>query len=361
MAAHTISLPISVTAGVSAAVKITPAAPRKNISCVVGVQCGVQANLRYSRRLRLAAGIEARTGLTAPLKLGKRHRLSLSIGVKTGMQSRFCTLANGVTVRDAVKAILAMWGQSVSTQDTPEKGEAVGFLNAAMQQLHASGKDFGFVSRVRRSYEVEVDSSTPLESIALETDVQSVEGNVVLEKAAEVVLSVEIFPAVSTPLRPLGTAEALESTRQRYGGRNNEYSGAANGYANSTLKRPLAYFVRGDTEGVTRPQLNIALAPAASTTASGTFNFILKADVTLHAPRYSCCDVNSGIKLPVPHRYAESLLIPLARYRALSARYRVPDATRAQIAQEAAGALRLLGEVDPRDAEVQRNRGEAKA
>ena len=358
MAAYSLSLNVVTAAAVTAS--LTRTATRwlgLGILCTATVTAGMTQ--RSTQWLSASIGVKASVG--AGLRHGRLFLMKSNIITVAAVQAHFCTLGNGMTVRDAVKAILAMWGQSCGNNDSPEKGEAVAFLNAAMQQLYMSGKDFGFVSRVRRTYEQDVDNVTPLEYVELESDVQAVEGNVVLEKGVETASSVEIYAAATTPLRPLGTAEALESTRQRYGvGRSNEFVGAPNRYQNPSLSRPLGYFVRGDTETQVRPRLRIELAPTVVQQSAGVdaVPFTLYVDVALQPPRYSCCDVDRGVKLPVPYRHAESLLVPLARYRALSARYRVREEVRAQITQEAALALTLLGEADPRDAEVQRNRKE---
>lgn len=444
MAAHTISLPIAVSSEVSTELKITPATPRRTLACVMVVKCAVLVNLVHSRRRQLQSSMSVVTGGAANLKLGKRHRLSLSMDAVTSMQSKFCTLANGATVRDAVRSIVALWGQSSGSDDSPEVAEAVGFLNAAIQRLHESGKDYGFVGRVRRFY----SGNLPVSSVELESDVQHVDGRVVflplggywsipmstsnvnisgfaqiaagidaddsttqaisvnndvaakfatftgltcewdataravrvyspgassadnppLKNAAGSRITkiegidwgiqylthpdVDFVAGTLTPLRSLDSAESLSAARSRMAGV--VYSD------NTDLRRPIFYHVKSDNSGGRLPLLHIELAPAAEyVSGSGDADlWELQADVFLEPPRFSCCDVRNGTRLPVPHRYAESLVIPLARYFALSSRYRVQESTVAFVREQAAQALALLGEVDPRAKESQENRRE---
>lgn len=354
MAAYSLSLAIVVVGVVSAP---AAAVPSKSLTASIVSVSRVQTGLVLSHNQWLSCTMDGKVTVGANLRHGRLYQMKAAITTDFALQAKTCTLGDGVTVRDAVNAIMALWGQSCGSDDSPMMGEAVGFLNAAMQRLHSGGKDFGFVSRVRRTYGFDlIYGDPPVTRIELESDVQHVEGNVVLSKPAEYSLAVEIYPAEDTPLRPLSSSEAVESVRQRYS--NNRFSGQPNQFQNTNIVRPIGYFVRAETEtAFPRPGLCIELAPAMSRSSSGdTLAVSILVDVHLHAPRYSCCDVRSGAKLPVPHRYAESLLIPLARYLALSARYRVQESTVAMVRQQAGEVRKLLGDVDPRDAEVQNNR-----
>ena len=54
-----------------------------------------------------------------------------------------------------------------------------------------------------------------------------------------------------------------------------------------------------------------------------------------------------GTRLPVPHRFAETLLVPLAKYYAMSLRwFRRPDLAES-IQNQAKDALMLTGEFQP--------------
>jgi streptomycin 6-kinase len=67
-----------------------------------------------------------------------------------------------------------------------------------------------------------------------------------------------------------------------------------------------------------------------------------------------CRDISEATRLHIPNRYAESLLMPLARYYALSSRYfRKPELRESVIAQ-AADVLTLLGEFQPAQPEADR-------
>jgi hypothetical protein len=69
--------------------------------------------------------------------------------------------------------------------------------------------------------------------------------------------------------------------------------------------------------------------------------------VTLEAPRYTAGDLAGCPLLPIPHRYVESLLLPIARYRAASFyHFEQPDRM-PQIEAEYAEAARAIGLADP--------------
>jgi len=454
---------------------LTLSATKRMVSSVL-VAFAAQAALTWAHTMPARASALVEFAGSANLHHGRHHAMKAHGEVEFTGIFRTCTLTFGMTVRDAVRSIVSMWGQASVAADSPETGEAVTFLNAAMQRLHESGKDYGFVSRVRRFY----SGYYPVSSIPLESDVQHVDGNVVflpfmgrwnmvlthgasggdvggsivaadlsttaiaasgniktafetatgmrcqwtgpistlsilvpggeesdyppLRNTAGVALSqllnidsgwgLEIIglvhPTVAysgftsgitwteplrTPLRPLDGSASVDAVRARF--RSSKFSGL-------NLRRPLAYAVKSspsrtsvkgmfnetvqDAQHSSRaPTLEIQLAPAAEYTSGtgplgGTVQDIweLQADVFLEPPRFSCCDVASGTRLPVPHRYAESLVIPLARYYALSARYRVQESTVAFVKEQAAQALALIGEVDPRAKEVQENRKPSK-
>jgi hypothetical protein len=132
-------------------------------------------------------------------------------------------------------------------------------------------------------------------------------------------------------LRPLGSLSALRSFAEAY------YTGS---------DAPLAYFVEM-LEGASGTGMRIYLAPAPPTEAAATLEY----DVILKPQRFSC--QFPGVRLPVPHLYAETLLLPLAKWYALSSRYFERPEIKPAVEAQAAEVLTLLGEFSPRPKEVE--------
>ena len=85
--------------------------------------------------------------------------------------------------------------------------------------------------------------------------------------------------------------------------------------------------------------MKVAPAPAEPTE--------LMVDVVLEAPRFTWNDVDRCPRVPMPHRYVESLLLPIARYQAMSGHLAVAPERRAQIEAEYAAARLGLELADP--------------
>lgn len=105
---------------------------------------------------------------------------------------------------------------------------------------------------------------------------------------------------------------------------------------------PVVYHVERGRQDATDPAgciLHVSPAPINETG--------LLLEVTLEAPRYTAGDLAACPLLPIPHRYVESLLLPIARYRAASFyHFEQPDRM-PQIEAEYAEAARAIGLADP--------------
>ncbi len=93
----------------------------------------------------------------------------------------------------------------------------------------------------------------------------------------------------------------------------------------------------GDSQELT---LMVTPAPADDVT--------ILADVILEPPRYDWSDVVQGTPLNLPHRYAETLLIPLVRDWATSHELFAEPELLPQIKQQAEMARLVLGLLNPR-------------
>ena len=144
----------------------------------------------------------------------------------------------------------------------------------------------------------------------------------------------------STPLRPLSTLGQLESWRQTTGA--------------YQTGRPEYYYVSrkrtGEAEG-TSIALEIRPHPDMGSDAEvGS----LSVDVALEPPRFSWTDFNQSSAVPLPHKYVESLFLPIARYRAMVSQYYVgTQEASASIQSGYQSALAQFGMVDPQIKEAE--------
>lgn len=154
-------------------------------------------------------------------------------------------------------------------------------------------------------------------------------------------------------LRPLGNAAALQSFNMGY-----------LDTALTTHQQPLAYLVEQISDPTTARLVNgreaaanelvIHLAPRdPSTSAVAEVDALcfLEYDVVLKPQRFSC--QTPWARLPVPSLYAETLLLPLAKFYACSSRFFKGNAElKESITQQAGDVLSLLGDVNPLPKEV---------
>jgi hypothetical protein len=248
-------------------------------------------------------------------------------------------------VRDAVQRIVNLWGHPSCKQlgcDDPAVDEAVGKLNAAMQRLYSSGKEFGFVSTV------------PLTL----TRVSGVAESVTLPRGTVSVKRAEFLPATNAgettfsrfPLRPLTTRHEYESFKAS--AERDAFPLLAGEESLRFLRIPSAYYVEAEDDGtvIGIPSLRVMLAPVYD----GTRTWKVHLQATVRPPVYLCSDVVGGTILAVPHNFAETLLIPLALYYALSSRYTVKDNVKDAILKQAEEVLGLLGDFTPTPKETER-------
>jgi hypothetical protein len=102
------------------------------------------------------------------------------------------------------------------------------------------------------------------------------------------------------PLTPVGTVGELESFADLY-------------LDGETLTEPVAYHIeRTKQSGVDPARCVLHITPAAVGEVE------IKVEVVKEAPRYTMDDLGDCPLVPIPHQYAETLLIPIIRYNASS-------------------------------------------
>jgi hypothetical protein len=280
-----------------------------------------------------------RGGLTAGASRNKFGAVTMAGqgGLEVTMQS------NGyVLVRDVVQRILNLWGHPSCGEvscDSPATEEAIGKLNAAMQRLYATGKDFGFVSTVPMT----ITKSGVQQFIPLPGDVVAVK---------RVVFQAATNQAESTfadfPLRPVQTRHEYESFAASHS--KDIWPLDTSSADLMPYVIPLAFFIEAeDTRAVIGiPRLRLMLGPVPN--LPRTWKIDLQA--TIRPPNYRCRDVPAGTILAVPHNYAETLLIPLALYYATASRYFTKRELLESVTAQAQEAREFVGEIQPAPAEA---------
>jgi hypothetical protein len=125
--------------------------------------------------------------------------------------------------------------------------------------------------------------------------------NVVLSDSVSAVLGPVKRVSDGLGLRPIRTRGEYDSFASIYAGSLTALTGAP----------PQAYFAdqerpSPDSADSTKITLFVVPSPTASTS--------LSIEVSLKAPAFTTADYASSTAIPIPHNYAETLLLPIARY-----------------------------------------------
>lgn len=74
---------------------------------------------------------------------------------------------------------------------------------------------------------------------------------------------------------------------------------------------------------------------------------VLKIEAEHSAPAYETADLTTAIEPPIPHKYAETLFLPIARWRITRSHYFMNQEALPGLQQDYAEALAVLGLADP--------------
>jgi hypothetical protein len=311
---------------------------------VIAAKSSLFANTQVTTSVYTSALIAAKSSMTVG-NLGGNVFISAVIAAKSSISCKTVDLGD-YTVAMAIDSITELWSLSgcSCTDDGcgPLQVAALECLNAAMQRLNASGREWGFVSNVAMTLGPKT----------------SLDGEIDLPKDVIAVRRVVFRPALdsgatvfgSFVLNPIRSRPSLEGYRLSSDRLSWPLTAAESALKNSVL--PIGYFVEGeDSQGATAsgpPNLRLLFAPILSPARS------YKVDIQAHIapPRLTCGNLLDGSVMPVPHRFVETLLLPLAKYYALSNRwFRRPELSES-IQLQARDALLLTGEIQPAAAEA---------
>ena len=219
---------------------------------------------------------------------------------------------------DVALQVYALWGFQVGrVGDMNGYGldSIVAWVNAAMQLIFSRAERLDYFNTETLTLTVPTTGT-----LALDSSIQRIQGPVRIADTLR-------------PLRPLASRSELEQFAAYY-------------LDSAQIPAfPLAYYL--DSSRAAEPDsvaLAIWLAPAP------TADLDIKVDVTKEPPRYDHIDVQRGIALELPHKWAETILLPIVRKWA-SADTLMPGGTRQavqpQVDAQYAAAIAVLGLADP--------------
>jgi hypothetical protein len=125
--------------------------------------------------------------------------------------------------------------------------------------------------------------------------------NVVLSDSVSAVLGPVKRVSDNVGLRPIRTRGEYDSFASIYAGSLTALTGAP----------PQAYFAdqeRPTPDSADSTKITMFVVPSPTTNTS------LSIEVSLKAPAFTTADYASSTAIPIPHNYAETLLLPIARY-----------------------------------------------
>lgn len=241
--------------------------------------------------------IYGETGLIAYGKMNVPVTLSrgiCNIGVKGTL--RLTTADSGFTVKQALAAIFSIWGAGCSdgcdAAYTAKGSAALDILNGCMQEILLNSKELQYLSRETITVSnINPDAINNLWYYELPENVQAVVGPVIITEENGV--------GVDTYNKYHGVGVATKSQLMNF-----------STYYNTPGKQHVyGYWVDRayQTDGE-RTRIRI-YTNAGNDIAAGP----LYVDVEREALRYRAADCASGTVIPLPHQYAESLLLPLLR------------------------------------------------
>ena len=232
----------------------------------------------------------------------------------------FQILKQGLTVCDVVRDILMQWGLEIPCS-APQfaKIAAVNTINQAMQMVWNRAKDRNYWTRQTVSVTYPADAV----SYELSDSVQNIIGHVRLD---------------GRPLVPLGSRYEAEHFDELFG--------------EDTTNPPTAYFADRLNQAGSEPckvTLMLVPPPAEEKTVS--------VDAVMECTRYTVLDLDSCPLVPIPHKYVESLLMPVARYLSMQSHLFINEANREAIVAGYQSALGGMDDADPLVAPARQQKG----
>lgn len=242
----------------------------------------------------------------------------------TASEDAFLTqVGQGLTVKDVLDDIVLLWGIQRADLAPPYlQKRAIHDLNAALQMIWALAKNSDYFSRETLTLTFGVNiSQLPIPANAL------------------TVLGPARLAVGNAPLRPISSRSQFDAFGPIYLGQ------LSYAVSNGT---PIAFFI--EKLNITLPDnvqniMHIVPAPSAST------DILL--DVSVQSPRYEWSDYLLATPVEMPQLYADSVLLPFCRYKAMTSHFLANPDDRPSLVADYQTALKIIGAVDPSMKEVQ--------
>jgi hypothetical protein len=309
--AATPSMTVSATADLSSATAI-------GMEAMVSGKVSATGNIDLNTPLASgpAAGVSAVASLGLAMPIASKPP---EIGVSVVASARLDPGRNTLGVCDLVSEILVLWGiECINLAPSHAKRRALHDLNASLQEVWNQAKDRNYWTRQTISVVVAEGEF----SAALDDSIQNVIGPARLASNNQ-------------PLVPIGTRGELDQSDDLYFDESDaeEYP----------VTDPAIYFVERTFQAGNEPcECTLHIRPAAP--EGGT---TVKLDVVKEAPRITWNDVDVCQPIAIPHKYVETLLLPILRFRAMDYYLFIATDRAEAIAGAYASAKALLENADP--------------
>ena len=248
----------------------------------------------------------------ASANAGLTKKFSAAVTATSSASASITTIRNGLTVCDVIRDILMSWGmESPCSAPQMAKIAALNVLNQSMQVVWNQAIDRSYWTTSNLSVAISSGSNTSI----LTNDIQNVTGPVRLTTGELLV--------------PLANISEFENF-------------SASFLDGDSASVPVAYYLEREKQSGADPVkciLNIAPTPSS--------NITVKMEVVTEAPRYSLIDFDSCPLCPIPHKYVESLLMPVCRHMAMSSHLFIARDRQEAIVNGYAQARLLLDVADP--------------
>lgn len=226
-----------------------------------------------------------------------------------------------LTVTQGITEIMLLWGIEQPDVSAPAtRARAMIDLNRSVQMLWANSEKLDYFNQSTVSATLTATS----ESISLDGSIQNVIGPVRIT-------------ATGVVINPLKTRFEAQNYARIYLGQDSIAEGI-----------PLAYYLERTFQS-DADSMALSLFPVPIPLVDTPISL----DVIMDAPSYSYTDYCDNTVIPVPHAYAESILVPLLRHAAMSHFLFVAKDLATQIEEQYIEARKALGLNAPEVDEIQ--------
>ncbi len=228
---------------------------------------------------------------------------------------------HGMLLNRLATQVYNLWGYEVKTASsiTFARPRVVEVINQALQLVYSAAKAVDYFARVTETLTFAQDVNTAV----LPVGVQHLLGPVRYQESKQ-------------PLAPVGSINDFHSYLDIYG---------------VNASSPRIYFLnRANAAGQDNAGLTVHIAPTP------TIETVFEYEYAMQAPRYTEADILANARVPMPHSYVESLLLPVVKHLAASDSLFRREEMRPVIAADYTRARQMLGIVDPEPTATARNK-----